>query len=315
MNTGLDPEILLIAQDRIHPAEYYLPGPVRVNGKLNQLSFDNAAAEFRPEQSGQPSKLVARLRALVRQAVLRLKTAMVQNKVPVTARWSLAPSGQLMEQHRALYSVSRFGCSPSSCLMDDYGTQEVVPFANASQTVYRSAGFHIHQELPATTSIETSVAVLDAILGLADVLINAKLKYLSESRVRRMTLGYGRAGEFRSRAIGGVRILEYRVLSPWPFMSPRMTESVILLTRSICAQPESVHMKALDNFPDRVLIARAINNCDPQAAAELHAACWNTWATLIGSGNAKSKRFSGLMGDVHDSDGSRNRVGLLRAWE
>lgn len=286
MNSGLDPEALLVSRGHAIPASLFLPAPTRMkHGALNHLSFDNAAAEFRPQHSHRVGRLTARLWSLVRSAHAHLAFAKLMKLVPQDAFFSIAPAAPLKHDQRHLESVSTFGCSPSQMLDNHYAPHVSVPKLSADETPIRTAGFHIHQELPYPTT-QAAVAVMDGLLGLQDVLINDWLGFGPESRQRRNLLGYGRAGEYRTRLVDTQQVLEYRTLSPWPFLSPDLTIRVLKLSREICSQVPNTLLDVLGAFPSRSDITSTINYHNPTVAQKLLVECQAAWTKHVGGNSA-----------------------------
>lgn len=279
INSGLDPEALVLDGDGfIIPASRFLPPPTRQYGeRLNHVSYDNAAVEMRPYHTSRTSRLTARLGSLIHSVMTDLGVAMQRGYVPRHAYLSLTPAGRLRDEDRDLESVSQFGCSPSLTLTDDFTSLTTVPDVSADETDVRSAGFHIHQEIPAMGTSLAVVGVLDGLLGLLDIRVNDRLGLLDASRMRRLDLGYGRAGEHRIRRGTHSSILEYRSLSPWPLANPTLTAYVITLSRQVCRLSRVQLLRILNDFPDRRRITRAINGGNPYAAAALHSRCVAVW--------------------------------------
>lgn len=314
MNTGLDPELLtLTGNNYLVPASLFLPAPERdKRGVLNPLSYDNAAAEFRPVHGKTVNKLVNRLSDLLTRGQNKLKNARRDGRVPASSAMSLVPCGLLADHHRRLPSVMNFGCSPSWRLDDDYMSHEVRPHVSALDTPLRSAGFHIHTEIHDSNS-QMIVAVMDGLLGLTDVILSHQLGFFSESRARRLTLGYGMAGEYRTRLTsnGMTEILEYRTLSPWPLVSPDTTVRVLHTARAIASQPIPVLMGILGSYPLRSDVAKAVNECDLAAAEALLPECRLAWRNNTGGagGNLES-----IMDYIRDSIRVNTGITFARSW-
>jgi len=291
MNTGLDPELLVLSDQIVVPAEFFLPPPVETDGILNELSWDNAAIEMRPKPSDHLDILAGRAGSLLRQAVVQMRLARRQNRVPPDSYISFMPAARLHFKARDLESVQHFGCSPASLITNDYGVTTVIPRQTAKETAVRTAGFHIHNELSYSDTAQPIVAILDGLLGLADVLFNHQQVWSSQSRMRRISIGYGRAGEYRLRTVGGQEILEYRVMSPWPMSSPRRMLWVTSIMKAVCRRELSTLLSVLDAFPDRHKITQAINEANPAQAVTLRQKCIAAWVETGGKRSARSDRF------------------------
>lgn len=150
-----------------------------------------------------------------------------------------------------------FGCAPSLVRMPDGSVRQSSPKISPHAVPIRSAGYHVHLGNPlieegyeddgglydnviprrrrgtiATTQATVDKALhrlfrtpeghmelvqtCDLMVGLPSVLLERQYE---QGRWRRMTLGYGRAGEFRVPKHG----FEYRTLSMWPLSSPVWT--------------------------------------------------------------------------------------------
>ena len=276
--TGLDPEILAVAGGHIVPAEFFMPPPTRdAEGTLNPMSFDNAATEIRPAHDEDLKVLTGRTHHLMRRARANMVYARKRNKVPWNTEFSFIPASRIRESAMSLESVSKFGCSPSNRVTDDYASIVVVPHLTANETRVRSAGFHIHQQLADPTIVQAAVAVLDGMLGLVDVLANHNMRWDVHSRLRRITLGYGTAGEYRSRVINGATILEYRTMSPWVLSSHNRVMWAAGTMSAVCSYSMDALLSILDRFPDRHRITRAINGADAAVAKVLLNQCYDAW--------------------------------------
>lgn len=263
MNSGLDPEILAICDGRIIAGERFVPAPMRdAQGVLNPLSYDNAAVEMRPMHNSSARKLVKSCLQLMYNAKRHLADAIKDGRVPAMSQLSMAPAGVLADGDQVLPSVMGFGCSPSHMVMPDYSSIQTVPYVSASETPIRSAGFHIHCEIENPEAAQAVVAVLDCILGLRDVMGNTKAGFAAQSRMRRMELGYGRAGEYRMRIVAsGAHVLEYRAMSPWILANPLGMVWSINVMRHICSMPTSDVISLLSKMPNRSSVMDVINEC------------------------------------------------------
>lgn len=271
MNMGLDPEVLALSNGYIVPAEHFVPAPTRdTQGILNPLSWDNAAVEMRPHHSAIPRQLAASTSLLMRRTKMRLKSAIESGSVPPDTKLSFIPASHLTDDGMKLRSVKKFGCSPSQVVTPDYSSVTTVPTLSASDTSIRTAGFHIHHELEDTSIPQAAVAVLDGLLGLTDVLVNHSRGWSAPSKARRLTLGYGTAGEHRVRTVPtGATVLEYRTMSPWPLASlPSMVWATKVM-RDVCEMELRPLMTVLSKFPERSEIVEAINTSDNIHATKL----------------------------------------------
>lgn len=280
MNVGLDPELLVInsAKEGVAASHFLAPPERGEDGKLPPLSFDNAAVELRPEHSHKPQTLVHRTGHLLKEAIEQTNSAAIWNKIPKTARLTLKPCVNLREEDMNEESVSVFGCSSSKVVRDDNCMEAVEPLADAKETRIRSAGYHLHGELYSSSAFIPATMVLDGLLGLLDVIMNYEAGWEYESRKRRQVLGYGRAGEFRTRyAPDGAIVLEYRTLTPWPLAAPQFVRYTTDVMQRVCSQTTDHLVQVLDNYPSREHLIAAINTVDHRMALTLWSACMNAW--------------------------------------
>jgi hypothetical protein len=279
MHSGLDPEFLALSDGIIIPAEHYLPAPIRdADGVLNPLSWDNAAAELRPSHTTSPSRLTKSTFSLMKRAKSHLNKAIKEDRIPCSTQFSLIPAAKVEGDDFILPSVQQFGCSPSRLLNNDYSLSVTTPSMPPGATRIRSAGFHLHQEMTDPTASQAAVGVLDGILGLSDVIANDKQGWTEASRMRRLDLGYGRAGEHRVRLVAtGATVLEYRAMSPWPLGSKKSMLWSIEIMRAVCAMSNSTLMKLLGQLPSRSEITSTINNADTELAKPLLRAFHKVW--------------------------------------
>ena len=282
MNTGLDPELLTLSEGYIVPASCFLEAPERDKaGMLPSISYDNAAVEIRPEHSDELNVLADNTECLLHTADAQMRLARRRHLIPPSSKLSFIPAAELHFSARDLESVSSFGCSPSLTVLDDYSSRTTVKLCNPSDTCFRSAGFHIHQELRHDHTVQAAVAVLDGVLGLVDVLENHSRGWTDASRTRRVTLGYGRAGEYRTRRVeSGAQVLEYRVMSPWPLANFEHVLWATSVMKIVCGSPLNMLLNVLDSYPDRCAIISAINhdNYDHDNVEVLHAHCEAAWS-------------------------------------
>jgi hypothetical protein len=272
LNCGLDPELLAMSNGFIVPGELFVPPPIRDKrtGEWNSLSYDNAAVEMRPYHTTSTAKLVKGTTYLLRRANQYLQHAIEGGTVPSDTKFSFAPASMLDNEGASLKSVTTFGCSPSQMVKPDYSTMDIAPSAVAAETRIRSAGFHVHSELVDPLSGQAAVALLDATLGLTDVVMNRQNGWCEASRMRRQELGYGRAGEHRIRIVAtGKTVLEYRSLSPWPIAHGNTMAWAIDTMRSVCALNTDRLMSTLNRIPARNHIMDAINDSDAVSAKAL----------------------------------------------
>jgi len=271
MKTGLDPEVLVMtSDDYIIPASDFLPPPTRdSNGILNPISYDNAAIEIRPKESASLKSLTKNALVLFRDAKQHVKRATYSALIPWGCKISLAPAGHLSSDYVNYESVKTFGCSPSKVVNNDLTIDISFPKLGPDDTTVRSAGYHIHQEVKCPEGIPLIVAILDATLGLADAVVCIR-KWRKASLMRRLTLGYGVAGEHRVRTSPtGNFILEYRTMSPWPIANRRSIKWTTHIMKRICIMDLSTLFTIYEDLPDRSEITEAINQLNPTLLSKL----------------------------------------------
>lgn len=274
MNTGLDPELLTLDKGLIVPAEFFLDS----KAENEHLSYDNAAMEIRPNQSDNLKELVGNTFGLLHMAEVKMRLARRRHQIPPGSKLSYIPAAMLPSKVRNLSSVRTFGCTPSQVVLSDFSTH--TQKVSCPNVPFRSAGFHIHQELVRTGTVQAAVAVLDGLLGLTDVLMNHKAGWTYASRVRRKELRYGRAGEYRLRKVNSGRdVLEYRVMSPWPLSHRKYVGWAASVMKSVCECPLDVLVDVLDHFPSRKLITKMINHDinDYPWVSTLSKTCGESW--------------------------------------
>jgi hypothetical protein len=193
-----------------------------------------------------------------------------------------------------------FGCAPSFVRMPDGTVRQSAPKISPNAIPIRSAGYHLHLGNPGYDEYEEDdrdyytphrqnhfsvsqstvnkaisrifrtpegqldlVQTCDLMIGLPSVLFERQYE---QGRWRRMTLGYGRAGEFRLPKHG----FEYRTLSMWPLSSPVWT------WWAHCAIRDAYRVAAagldLHKGIDMAAVAEAIDQHKFELASEL----WTT---------------------------------------
>lgn len=276
MRTGLDPEFFVVdGSNHIIPASRILPSS---NG---DVAYDNAAIEIRPAPSTCIQGLLGNTRETFQHAYAMMRLARRRGHIPATSRISFAPALRLRRDATGEPTVLQFGCSPTNVLSADGKDLSMsIPKVDAMTFPYRSAGYHVHCEMTNTQAqryLNTILSALDAFVGLADVMmVNATNRtWVRGSRIRRSEMGYGVAGEHRTRVRQStgtsVPIVEYRTLSPWPMMSPLWVwwaQSAVRHVVQYIHNGDNVgRMK--QRLPNRSEIVEAINSCDPKAATQL----------------------------------------------
>ncbi len=285
--SGLDPEFLVLDGDGM-----IIPASLFIKDKSGTVIYDNAAVEIRPDHNSCLETTTENTQYELWTAHKAMKTAWVKGKIPSRSAVTFAPSARLRKEHKDLPSVSEFGCSPSKVLNPDMTASVSRCQVDAQSTPYRCAGFHVHTtadqycyeyEPDPENMVELftkRIALCDATVGLVDVLMNHLAGWDEQSKVRRETLGYGKAGEFRIRMheretwdgeyYEYMPIIEYRTLSPWPLSHPMWTWWAQSAVRHCMARASIKNVdRTLAMLPDRSEIVDAINTTNAESAFEL----------------------------------------------
>lgn len=228
---GLDPEFFIVdGNNRIIPAQAFIPEPASKPFNEAPVAYDNAAIEIRPQPARCQIAFIGTVRELLWQAVARWRMARRQGIATPASRPSFAPAARIRPKDIDKYeSLSTFGCSPSRILSPD-GTEILDSFPDPIGP-WRSAGYHIHTALGSYHQIANknsgdlfltrTLLTLDTFIGLTDVIMCHLAGWGEESRIRRQQLGYGLPGEHRLTK--DRQRLEYRTPSPWILSHPMWT--------------------------------------------------------------------------------------------
>lgn len=277
---GLDPEFLVVdGEGYIVPAEKFLD----TGDPEADVAYDGVAVEVRPRPSRCLAGFGANVRELMWAAMRQYRLARAQGRIPRDARPTFAPLAMLREEDLMLKSAHTFGCSPSLVLQSDAKSLvDTTPHVDPFEYHGRSAGFHVHYDLgrAASTNIAPMmrdegkwlsylrhpIQLLDTYLGLLDVMMCHRAGWTEQSRARRLTVGYGVAGEFRVAKSGGEwRRVEYRTMSPWPLSHPMWTWWVQSAARYVIAKIPGTFVPPLPYNE----VQKAINECDNEAAQSM----------------------------------------------
>jgi len=223
---GNDPEMFVMREGRLVPSETFL-------SQTQTVKVDNAAVEFQPGPNtclqSQNHSIALNLKIIRDQ----LATKKMEDIII-----SLRPTETLEREDIAKCpSVCLFGCQPS-LVFDGIHLRRSVPVADPMVVRHRSVGYHVHMgssppefykekiwdghpERTVTNILHTTegrvrlVQLCDLMVGLPAVMLERDERV----PVRRKTLGYGQAGEFREQPHG----FEYRTLGAWPLKDPMWT--------------------------------------------------------------------------------------------
>jgi hypothetical protein len=279
MSIGLDPEFFIVdGSHHIVPAEKFL------DSAEGDVAFDNAAVEIRPEQSSCIQGFLSNVRETFHHAMMKMRLARLQGRIPSTSHLSLTPAARLRAGDMNLPSVQQFGCSPSLVVEKDGSLSHTTAQVDPLGFAYRSAGYHVHVGVAYHTTPEALAnitALADVFVGLVDVMMVglASRSWVRGSQIRRLAMGYGRAGEHRVREIPAraewanpIKVWEYRTLSPWPLSHPLWSWWAQSAVRhcQIYGNHYNNPLGALKpKLPNRSEVVDVINNCDLAGAREL----------------------------------------------
>ena len=318
---GLDPELLILDGDGYcipaskflsHSSDVSLSGTVYdVTSENGHFVHDNASMELRIHPNVCLETINHSMSTTLWHAYRAFRLGKIRNQIPMDSNISFAPAGRLRPEDRQLESVAVFGCSPSIGITSDMEPVTTVPLASAGDTAWRSAGFHVHvgthnydeiaeydpEALPSVFANHT--AILDAFVGIVDVLMCHHGAHANLSRIRRSRLGYGCAGEHRvtfyteederwDDDLDDYRddtvyksLYEYRVLSPWPLSHPMWTWWAGSAVRHVIDRMSSATASEIVQLlPDRSEIIDIINSTDVDGAWEL----WPKIVEAVGGG-------------------------------
>jgi hypothetical protein len=196
---GCDPELFITQGAKIVGSERVLPPEGLAKGLVVR---DGVQVELHPSPQTWPDMLVRDIGYAISQFDSYLKQYHPDTRMSFTPVVNMDPKelGELSEKARIL------GCEPSENV---YGLPPLNPPAGY---LIRSAGGHIHLDVSSLIYDAKNqrderyrlIPLLDALVGIPSVLID---RDPIQKERRKM---YGRAGEYRNTAYGGV---EYRTLS------------------------------------------------------------------------------------------------------
>jgi len=189
-------------------------------------------------------------------------------------------SANYREKELANKNAQQFGCSESNCAYSYYSMKPDTKQAGNMRTF----GFHIHVgfKMPDDVdaeSIQNFIKYMDMYLGLPSILIDDDSK--------RRTL-YGKAGDYRVRAINDDLVIEYRSLG-----------GALLATDDLKAWVYDNTLLAIENFNNQTelisdeLMQEAINNSDQYLANKLINDNSNININYLGSSIWKSQKVNG----------------------
>jgi len=220
---GNDPELFIKSGNRLLPSESI------IKSKHRTVKVDNAAVELQPG----PSHCLQMQNKFIASALAVVKKILIDQDLAAT-HISVRPVERLRLEDIDKYStVCAFGCQPS-LVYDGDGLRTSAPTVNPRKVRFRSVGYHVHigsskpgtdyweykhaREKRVCNLLHTTegrvrlVQMCDLFVGLPAVLMERD----NRVPIRRKTLGYGKAGEFREQPHG----FEYRTLGSWPLLHP-----------------------------------------------------------------------------------------------
>lgn len=267
-NIGSDPEIFgFMDDDTVVPAFAYLPSrkdaekslPVKYRADRDGMIFwDGWQAEATIPPTNCHEVFVWNLRKQFVTMLQKLNEFTLK-KYQMEAGLSPFPSIILKEStlRNAPQKYVTFGCSPSRNVYT-----EQMPTLNGREIPLRTAGFHLHYEIPDGYKhiIPNVVRGLDSFMSLIAV---ALLRDIDDPARRQY---YGQAGEYRLPKHG----MEYRTLSSAALCHPAITHLLIDLGRvplSMESCEDNLWAKYWDvNLED---VREIINECCVEAAVEI----------------------------------------------
>lgn len=278
---GLDPEVFITDRDdHLIPAEAFIPNSAKTN---EPAVFDNGAVEIRPAATNCVIALMGNVRETMWKATSYWRLARLRGEVDRQSRFNFAPAVPLDLEHLHQYeSLIEFGCAPSLVLEANGNTITHQSYADPG-IPWRSAGFHVHSTLhhqdddSVTTEqviegLPPFIEVMDALVGLVDVVMCGEAGWTEQSRIRRLQMGYGLPGEFRVRQRNNYScIVEYRTLSPWPLSHPIWAYWACYAAKDVFRSGwgRAWVSELAERLPDRAEIVRAITECDTGRALDL----------------------------------------------
>lgn len=292
VSLGLDPELLVVDDDGyIVPAEKFLTGD-----KKAWVAYDNAAIELRPAPCYCAAGLSGNTRELLWDAIAKMRLARRKGIIPKGSSIITSPAAPVRREDMMLESVSMFGCSEAIRLEADGSINSVKPNPGAESIPFRSAGYHVHvaTQLEKTTRslliptregfiewLVPRIKVLDALVGLVDVMMVSRDGDEELSQIRREQIGYGRGGEFRvCQQLDTWSHFEYRTPSPWAMNHPMWSWWLQTSVRHVmdAGRTSDAQIRTLvEGLPERSEILEAINRCDNGTAETLWEASRVVW--------------------------------------
>lgn len=296
MSTGLDPEFFIGRSTRgVVPAPLLIPDSASETDAT--IAYDNAAVEIRHHDPRCLTTLNSSIKGSIQKVIRDHFETQVSDKNPQTM--ILSPAVKLDQSYLDLAELREFGCDPAYQL-NERGSPIQFKAGPDPDSPWRCAGYHVHQSVedhpdypgdvpPARLAEDVKLA--DIFLGCLDVMMNEQLNYNNEAKVRR-SMGYGRAGEFRTRPFG----VEYRVLSPWPLHSPMTTWFIHSAMRQIFGydSEKNTHIEGSTMMRGRVKeilldtvdwkdAFHAINEQDAKLAYDVWSKAVRTVCDLVGT--------------------------------
>jgi hypothetical protein len=246
MRLGADPEVFLKDRNNKHLSVIGMIGagkedPLQVVGmpKGFTLQEDNVALEF-----GQPPAATAD------EFVFNTRAAMLAGLSTLKGKRFSRLSCTVFEEDQMKHPMAHiFGCEPDYDAYTGKKNEKPTP----PHPFMRSAGGHVHVEMPKKTSMKNKrllVRAMDLYLGVPSVL-------LDDGQERRQL--YGQAGCFRYKPYG----VEYRTLSNFWIFKKKYTKWVWSQTEKAL---EAAKNPAWDTTVTEKFVKRAINTGDKKAA-------------------------------------------------
>lgn len=226
---GNDPEVFVKTGQRVVVSEKI---GVASKDSKSTVKQDNAAVELNMG----PAECLQQENAYIAQAVGKMRSTLDKYFKSTPYRVSLRPVEQIAQEDiKKFRTLCQFGCEPSLVFHPTDGLHLSAPNVDPMRVRHRSIGYHVHMGWDTPDKAEKNsfgnkdyikmaellhsaegrvriVQMCDLLAGLPAVLLERDERV----PIRRATLGYGKAGEFREQPHG----FEYRTLGPWPMYRP-----------------------------------------------------------------------------------------------
>lgn len=299
--TGADPEVFIVnSKGTVVRAKKYVQMSTSYRketyyGRSN-IIWDNVAAELQPVAGSCAQHVIDRIGMLVRSlfAVVLDPTTRKNYDICTTPAMPVTQKNRVAE-------VLEFGCSPALLITGQEITEVrplidprecefrsigghvhmsgVKPHATSNYSARQQPDGKYPKRYHSLNNMRNGkpysgleileddaekiklTQMFDILLGTVGCLFEYRMGNQEAALIRRMMIGYGRAGEFRVNK----KSYEYRTLSPWWMDHPLLAHLMFNLSRDIYRfwECDGCADKFLVDFNDRGIIEEAINECNP----------------------------------------------------